>query len=84
MKKIVDAIFETDETQDAALRIVSRDERATLRQIRSYWSDDTNQGLSGVSETDIATLSSEDLRKRVADFWGEEFVERADRLSLRA
>lgn len=79
MKKIADAIFATDSSDGVVSNIIDRNGRATLRQVRNYWSDESVPRLAGVSETDIATLPSEELEKRVAEFWGKDFIDRADR-----
>lgn len=76
MTKIADAIF--DSSDEIVTDIIDRNGRATLRQVRNYWSDEKVPRLAGVSETDIATLPSEELDKKVAEFWGEEFLDRAD------
>lgn len=79
MKKIADAIFTTDSSDGVVSNIIDRNGRATLRQVRNYWSDESVPRLAGVSETDIATLPSKELEKKVAEFWGEDFIDRADR-----
>lgn len=79
MRKIADAIFTTDSSDRVVSNIIDRNGRATLRQVKNYWSDDSVPRLAGVSETDIATLPSKELEKKVAEFWGEDFIDRANR-----
>ncbi|MEP2387184.1 MULTISPECIES: hypothetical protein [Alphaproteobacteria] len=79
MKKIADAIFAPDSSDGVVSNIIDRNGRATLRQVKNYWSDESVPRLAGVSETDIATLPSKELERKVAEFWGEEFIDRADR-----
>jgi hypothetical protein len=79
MKKIADAIFTIDSSDGVVSNIIDRNGRATLRQVKNYWSDENVPRLAGVSETDIATLPSKELEEKVAEFWGEDFIDRADR-----
>jgi len=82
MEKIASAIFRKYTSEEAVVDIVDQDGRYALRQVRQYW-DEATPCLSGISETDIAAMPVEELQAKVSDCWGEGFVERADRESLR-